>query len=161
MISPLRILTLYRQLGLVHTHALNWIDAPWLPKSDSGTRSPAPHFRHRGNVNSTPVAPSSRSRMSTSAAGPRQPRQQRSSGAWTPPARCPLVRFQTALRLKAEALCGAKTLSTSISHGHGRRRLLWLRSPLLMGLAASFRPPQERFWPHVALHGVARVQRAY
>jgi hypothetical protein len=58
MRSPLRIFTLYRQFGFVHTHALNWIDAPWLPKSESGTRSPAPHLRHRGNVNSTPNAPS-------------------------------------------------------------------------------------------------------
>ena len=58
MISPLRILTLYRQFGFVHTHALKWMEAPWLPKSESGTRSPAPHFRHRGNANSTLVAPS-------------------------------------------------------------------------------------------------------
>jgi hypothetical protein len=57
MMSPLRIFTLYKQFGFVQTHALNWIEAPWLPKSESGTRSPAPHFRQRGNANSTPIAP--------------------------------------------------------------------------------------------------------
>ena len=57
MMSPLRIFTLYKQFGFVQTHALNWIEAPWLPKSESGTKSPAPHFRQRGNANSTPIAP--------------------------------------------------------------------------------------------------------
>jgi hypothetical protein len=55
--SPLRIFTLNRHSGFVHTQALNWMDAPWLPKSDSGTRSPAPHLRHRGKLNSTLLAP--------------------------------------------------------------------------------------------------------
>ena len=55
--SPLRIFTLNRHSGFVHTQALNWMDAPWLPKSDSGTRSPAPHLRHRGKVYSTSLAP--------------------------------------------------------------------------------------------------------
>ena len=53
MISPLRILILYRQVGLVQTHALYSIEAPWLPKSESGTRSPSLHLRHRGNAFST------------------------------------------------------------------------------------------------------------
>jgi hypothetical protein len=53
MISPLRILILYRQVGFVHTHALYSIEAPWLPKSESGTRSPSLHLRHRGNAFST------------------------------------------------------------------------------------------------------------
>src|SRR6266496_2004077 len=48
MMSPLRILMLYRQEGLVHTHALYSMEAPWLPKSESGTRSPSLHLRHRG-----------------------------------------------------------------------------------------------------------------
>jgi hypothetical protein len=46
MMSPLRIFTLYKQAGFVHTQALYSMDAPWLPKSESGTRSPWPHFRH-------------------------------------------------------------------------------------------------------------------
>ncbi len=53
MISPLRILMLYRQVGFVQTHALYSIEAPWLPKSESGTRSPSLHLRHRGNAFST------------------------------------------------------------------------------------------------------------
>lgn len=55
--SPLRIFTLNRHSGFVHTQALNWMDAPWLPKSLSGTSSPAPHLRHRGNSYSTLLAP--------------------------------------------------------------------------------------------------------
>src|SRR5579885_1558261 len=55
MMSPLRILMLYRQPGFVQTHALYSIEAPWLPKSESGTRSPSPHLRHRGKVNSKAV----------------------------------------------------------------------------------------------------------
>lgn len=58
MISPLRILILYRQEGLVQTHALYSIEAPWLPKSESGTRSPSLHLRHRGNAFSTKSPPS-------------------------------------------------------------------------------------------------------
>ena len=58
MISPLRILILYRQEGLVQTQALYSMEAPWLPKSDSGTRSPSPHLRHRGNAFSTKSPPS-------------------------------------------------------------------------------------------------------
>ena len=58
MISPLRILILYRQVGFVHTHALYSIEAPWLPKSESGTRSPSLHLRHRGNAFSTKSPPS-------------------------------------------------------------------------------------------------------
>ncbi len=56
--SPLRILMLYRQEGLVQTHALYSMEAPWLPKSESGTRSPSPHLRHRGNAFSTKSSPS-------------------------------------------------------------------------------------------------------
>ena len=58
MISPLRILMLYRQVGFVQTHALYSIEAPWLPKSESGTRSPSLHLRHRGNAFSTKSPPS-------------------------------------------------------------------------------------------------------
>src|SRR5579859_4970095 len=58
MMSPLRILMLYRQDGLVHTHALYSMEAPWLPKSESGTRSPSLHLRHRGNAFSTKSPPS-------------------------------------------------------------------------------------------------------
>ena len=58
MISPLRILMLYRQEGLVQTHALYSIEAPWLPKSESGTRSPSLHLRQRGNAFSTISPPS-------------------------------------------------------------------------------------------------------
>src|SRR6059058_4713336 len=58
MISPLRILILYRQIGFVQTHALYSIEAPWLPKSESGTRSPSLHLRHRGNAFSTKSPPS-------------------------------------------------------------------------------------------------------
>src|SRR5579864_1236203 len=58
MISPLRILMLYRHDGLVQTHALYSIEAPWLPKSESGTRSPSLHLRHRGNAFSTKSPPS-------------------------------------------------------------------------------------------------------
>jgi hypothetical protein len=58
MISPLRILILYKQEGLVQTHALYSIEAPWLPKSESGTRSPSLHLRHRGNAFSTKSPPS-------------------------------------------------------------------------------------------------------
>ena len=58
MISPLRILILYRQEGLVQTQALYSMEAPWLPKSESGTRSPSLHLRHRGNAFSTKSPPS-------------------------------------------------------------------------------------------------------
>src|SRR5260370_16392454 len=58
MISPLRILMLYKQDGFVQTHALYSMEAPWLPKSESGTRSPSPHLRHRGNAFSTKSPPS-------------------------------------------------------------------------------------------------------
>ena len=58
MISPLRILMLYRHDGFVQTHALYSIEAPWLPKSESGTRSPSLHLRHRGNAFSTKSPPS-------------------------------------------------------------------------------------------------------
>src|ERR1700716_166306 len=58
MISPLRILMLYRQEGLVQTHALYSMEAPWLPKSESGTRSPSLHLRHRGKAFSTKSPPS-------------------------------------------------------------------------------------------------------
>src|SRR6266567_79149 len=58
MMSPLRILILYRHDGLVQTHALYSMEAPWLPKSESGTRSPSPHLRHRGNAFSTKSPPS-------------------------------------------------------------------------------------------------------
>src|SRR5258708_38346211 len=58
MMSPLRILMLYKQDGLVQTHALYSMEAPWLPKSESGTRSPSPHLRHRGNAFSTQSPPS-------------------------------------------------------------------------------------------------------
>src|SRR5947199_7006275 len=58
MISPLRILILYKQEGLVQTQALYSIEAPWLPKSDSGTRSPSLHLRHRGKAFSTRSPPS-------------------------------------------------------------------------------------------------------
>ena len=57
MISPLRILMLYKHDGFVQTQALYSMEAPWLPKSESGTRSPAPHLRQRGNIISTPIAP--------------------------------------------------------------------------------------------------------
>ncbi len=49
---------LYRHEGLVQTQALYSIEAPWLPKSESGTRSPSPHLRHRGNAFSTKSPPS-------------------------------------------------------------------------------------------------------
>jgi hypothetical protein len=55
MMSPLRILMLYRHPGFVQTHALYSIEAPWLPKSESGTRSPSPHLRHRGKISSKAV----------------------------------------------------------------------------------------------------------
>src|SRR5881275_409107 len=58
MISPLRILMLYRQEGLVQTQALYSMEAPWLPKSESGTRSPSLHLRHRGKAFSTKSPPS-------------------------------------------------------------------------------------------------------
>ena len=58
MISPLRILILYRQEGLVQTQALYSMEAPWLPKSESGTRSPSLHLRQRGNAFSTESPPS-------------------------------------------------------------------------------------------------------
>src|SRR5262249_54831813 len=66
------------------------MDAPWLPKSESGTRSPGPHFRHRGNVCSTHIAPSNSSHMSSTSAA--CPRQQRSPGARKLSARCPPAR---------------------------------------------------------------------
>ena len=49
---------LYRQEGLVQTQALYSMEAPWLPKSESGTRSPSLHLRHRGNAFSTKSPPS-------------------------------------------------------------------------------------------------------
>src|SRR5215813_12656690 len=55
MMSPLRILTLKRQLGLVQIQALYSIDAPWLPKSDRGTRSPSWHLRQGGKLYSIVV----------------------------------------------------------------------------------------------------------
>src|SRR5260370_14566656 len=58
MISPLRILMLYRHDGFVHTQALYSVEAPWLPKSDSGTRAPSLHFRHRVIAVSTKSPPS-------------------------------------------------------------------------------------------------------
>src|SRR6266566_2558922 len=58
MISPLRILMLYRHDGFVQTQALYSMEAPWLPKSESGTRSPSLHLRHRGNAFSTKSSPS-------------------------------------------------------------------------------------------------------
>jgi hypothetical protein len=58
MMSPLRILILYKQEGLVQTQALYSMEAPWLPKSESGTRSPSLHLRHRGKANSTKSPPS-------------------------------------------------------------------------------------------------------
>ena len=58
MISPLRILMLYRHDGLVQTQALYSMEAPWLPKSESGTRSPSLHLRHRGKAFSTKSPPS-------------------------------------------------------------------------------------------------------
>src|SRR5216683_3577211 len=58
MISPLRIFMLYKQDGFVQTQALYSMEAPWLPKSESGTRSPSPHLRHRGNAFSTKSPPS-------------------------------------------------------------------------------------------------------
>ncbi len=58
IISPLRILMLYRQDGFVQTQALYSMEAPWLPKSESGTRSPSLHLRHRGNAFSTKSSPS-------------------------------------------------------------------------------------------------------
>lgn len=58
IMSPLRIFMLYRHEGFVQTHALYSIDAPWLPKSDSGTRSPSLHLRHRGKAFSTKPPPS-------------------------------------------------------------------------------------------------------
>src|SRR5438067_1670969 len=58
MMSPLRILILYKQEGFVQTHALYSMEAPWLPKSESGTRSPSLHLRQRGNAFSTKSPPS-------------------------------------------------------------------------------------------------------
>jgi hypothetical protein len=58
MMSPLRIFILYRQEGLVQTQALYSMEAPWLPKSESGTRSPSLHLRQRGNAFSTKSPPS-------------------------------------------------------------------------------------------------------
>src|SRR5579859_2041964 len=58
MISPLRILMLYRHDGFVQTQALYSMEAPWLPKSESGTRSPSLHLRHRGKAFSTKSPPS-------------------------------------------------------------------------------------------------------
>src|SRR2546430_5931967 len=58
MISPLRILMLYRHEGFVQTQALYSMEAPWLPKSESGTRSPSLHLRQRGNAFSTKSPPS-------------------------------------------------------------------------------------------------------
>lgn len=58
IISPLRILILYKHDGLVQTHALYSMEAPWLPKSESGTRSPSLHLRHLGNAFSTKSPPS-------------------------------------------------------------------------------------------------------
>src|ERR1051326_5216704 len=55
MMSPLRILMLYRHPGFVQTHALYSIEAPWLPKSESGTNSPSPHLRHLGKISSKAV----------------------------------------------------------------------------------------------------------
>ena len=49
---------LYRHEGLVQTQALYSMEAPWLPKSDNGTRSPSLHLRHRGNAFSTKSPPS-------------------------------------------------------------------------------------------------------
>src|SRR5712692_3888329 len=58
MMSPLRIFMLYRQEGLVQTQALYSMEAPWLPKSESGTRSPSLHLRQRGKAFSTKSPPS-------------------------------------------------------------------------------------------------------
>jgi hypothetical protein len=58
IMSPLRILILYKHDGFVQTQALYSMDAPWLPKSESGTRSPSLHLRHRGNAFSTKSPPS-------------------------------------------------------------------------------------------------------
>ena len=58
IMSPFRILMLYRHEGLVQTHPLYSMEAPWLPKSESGTRSPSLHLRHRGNAFSTKSPPS-------------------------------------------------------------------------------------------------------
>src|SRR5947209_14795967 len=58
MMSPLRILILYKQEGFVQTHALYSMEAPWLPKSESGTRSPSLHLRQRGKAFSTKSPPS-------------------------------------------------------------------------------------------------------
>src|SRR5713101_7248764 len=58
MMSPLRIFMLYKQEGLVQTQALYSIEAPWLPKSESGTRSPSLHLRQRGKAFSTKSPPS-------------------------------------------------------------------------------------------------------
>src|SRR5205085_12442123 len=44
--------------GLVQTQALYSMEAPWLPKSESGTRSPSLHLRHRGKAFSTKSPPS-------------------------------------------------------------------------------------------------------
>lgn len=49
---------LYRHAGFVQTQALYSMEAPWLPKSESGTRSPSLHLRHRGNAFSTKSPPS-------------------------------------------------------------------------------------------------------
>jgi hypothetical protein len=49
---------LYRHDGFVQTQALYSMEAPWLPKSESGTRSPSLHLRHRGNAFSTKSPPS-------------------------------------------------------------------------------------------------------
>src|SRR5579863_10082218 len=58
MMSPLRIFILYKQEGFVQTQALYSMEAPWLPKSESGTRSPSLHLRHRGKAFSTRSPPS-------------------------------------------------------------------------------------------------------
>ena len=49
---------LYRHEGFVQTQALYSMEAPWLPKSESGTKSPSLHLRHRGNAFSTKSPPS-------------------------------------------------------------------------------------------------------
>jgi hypothetical protein len=51
--SPFRILMLNPHEGLVQAHALKKIAAPWLPKSESGTRSPRSHFWHFGKLVTT------------------------------------------------------------------------------------------------------------
>jgi len=47
--SPFLIFRLKPHSGLVQTHALYFIDDPWLPKSERGTKSPTRHLRHLGN----------------------------------------------------------------------------------------------------------------